>query len=114
MSSFPSDSLIGSITAEALTCAEKIACTPVDPRCYIFLDPPHEAQGTCATEGCRLIGWIMARSGRDRWDVWLDVNTGEGPLSKGAARAHAQQLRECVAAKKFITMPRVSKNTCTT
>jgi hypothetical protein len=28
------------------------------------------------------IGWIVANGGRDSWDVWLDVHTGEGSLRR--------------------------------
>jgi hypothetical protein len=27
-------------------------------------------------------GWILASSGRDSWDVWLDLHTGEGRLRR--------------------------------
>jgi hypothetical protein len=27
-------------------------------------------------------GWIVANGGRDSWDVWLDLYTGEGRLRR--------------------------------
>jgi hypothetical protein len=62
--------------------AEKVACAPLDPHCYVFPDSLEEARQTCTPKGrCRL-GWIVANSGRDSWDVWLDVTTGEGRLRR--------------------------------
>jgi hypothetical protein len=29
-----------------------------------------------------VIGWIVANAGRDSWDVWLEVHTGEGRLRR--------------------------------
>ncbi len=62
--------------------AEKVACRPADPRCYVFPDPLEDARATCTPKGRCLIGWIVSNGGRDSWDVWLDVTTGEGRLRR--------------------------------
>jgi hypothetical protein len=67
--------------AEATARAEKVACRPGDDRCLAFPDPVAEARASCTPKGrCRIGGTrgvILARSGRESWDVWLDVQTGE-------------------------------------
>jgi hypothetical protein len=68
------------LIAEAMARAEKVACTPGDQRC---LPLPYDVVGalaTCTPKGRCKVGWIVANSGRDSWDVWLDVHTGEGRL----------------------------------
>ena len=69
---------------EAMARAEKAACAPGDDRCYPLADPLHEAQQTCTPKGRCKIGWIVRASGRESFDVWLDVHTGEGQLRKQA------------------------------
>ena len=70
------------IISEAMARAEKAACAPGDSRCYAFPDPLAEARASCTPKGRCLIGWIVSNGGRDSWDVWLDVNTGEGRLRR--------------------------------
>jgi hypothetical protein len=53
---------------------------PGNDRCYAFTDPIEEARASCTPKGRCRIGWIVANSGRESWDVWLDVQTGEGRL----------------------------------
>ncbi len=62
--------------------AEKVACAPFDDRCYPFPDPLKDARATCTPKGRCLIGRIVSNGGRDSWDVWIDVNTGEGRLRR--------------------------------
>ncbi|MBA2445031.1 MAG: hypothetical protein H0V49_06845 [Nocardioidaceae bacterium] len=62
--------------------AEKVACAPGDDRCYPFPDSLEQVRSTCTPKGRCLIGWIVTNSGRDSWDVWLNVHTGEGRLKK--------------------------------
>jgi hypothetical protein len=62
--------------------AERAACTPGDGRCYVFPDPLDEARQTCTPKGRCLSGWIVANGGRDSWDVWLDVHSGQGRLRR--------------------------------
>src|SRR5215204_3623962 len=68
--------------AEAMARAEKVACRPGDDRCYPLPHSAVEARKTCTPKGRCKIGWIVANSGRDSWDVWLAVHTGEGRLAK--------------------------------
>ena len=62
--------------------AEKVACPPGDDRCYAFPDPLVAARQSCTPKGRCQIGWIVANGGRDSWDVWLDIHTGEGRLRR--------------------------------
>jgi hypothetical protein len=68
--------------AEAMTRAEKVACRPGDARCYAFPNRLEEALAICTPKGRCRVGWIVANSGRDSWDVWLDLLTGEGRLRR--------------------------------
>jgi hypothetical protein len=76
------DGLTAEAIAAAMARAERVACAPGDPRCSPFPDPVADARTTCTPQGRCLIGWIVANGGRDSWDVWLDVRTGEGRLRK--------------------------------
>jgi hypothetical protein len=40
------------------------------------------ARATCTPKGRCKVGWIVANAGRDAWDVWLDLETGEGRLRR--------------------------------
>ena len=66
--------------------AETVACTPSDQRCLPLPDGVESAQQTCTSRGRWRLGGtrrvIVANSGRDRWDVWLDGHTGEGRLRR--------------------------------
>jgi hypothetical protein len=72
--------------AEAMARAEKVACRPGDDRCYPFADRPVDARASCTPKGrCRVGGTqrvIVANAGRDAWDVWLDLHSGEGRLGR--------------------------------
>ncbi len=65
-----------SATAKEMARAEKVACRPGDDRCYRFPDRLVDAAASCTPKGRCRVGWIVANSGRDSWDVWLDVYTG--------------------------------------
>ena len=67
---------------EGMARAEKVACAPGDDRCYPFPDPLALARASCTPKGRCQIGLIVANGGRDSWDVWLDVHTGEGRLRR--------------------------------
>ena len=45
-----------------------------------------DARQTCTPKGRCKVGWIAARSGRESFDVWLEVSTG---LVKLIAQAEA-------------------------
>ena len=68
--------------AEAMARAEKVACRPGDGRCYAFSDRLSDARETCTPKGRCKIGWIVSHGGRESWDVWLDLHTGEGRLRR--------------------------------
>jgi hypothetical protein len=68
--------------AEAMARAEKVACRPGDDRCYPLPYGLEEARASCTPKGRCKVGWIVANAGRDSWDVWLDVHTGEGRLRR--------------------------------
>jgi hypothetical protein len=74
--------LTQAMIAEAMARAEKAACGPLDPRCFVFPDPVERAREACTPKGHCKIDWIVANGGRDSWDVWIDVNTGEGRLRR--------------------------------
>ena len=67
---------------EGMARAEKIACAPGDGRCDPFPNRIEGAQETCTAKGRCCIGWIVSNGGRNSWDVWLDVGTGEGRLRR--------------------------------
>ena len=64
--------------AEAMARAEKVACRPGEGRCYALPDSVEIARATCTPKGRCKIGWIVSHGGRESWDVWLDLETGEG------------------------------------
>jgi hypothetical protein len=66
----------------AMAGAEKVACRPGDGRCYPFPDRLSDARETCTPKGRCKIGWIISNSGRESWDIWLDVHAGEGRLRR--------------------------------
>ncbi len=35
-----------------------------------------DAPQTCTPKGRCKVGWIVRASGRESWDVWLEVSTG--------------------------------------
>src|SRR3954452_25350116 len=76
------DALTEEMIAEGMARAEKVACRPGDHRCYALPYDVESARQTCTPKGRCKIGWIVAISGRDIWDVWLDVHTGEGRLRR--------------------------------
>jgi hypothetical protein len=67
---------------EGMARAEKVACDPFDDRCYPFPDRLEAVRATCTPQGRCKIGFIIADSGRQACDVWLDVTTGEGRLKR--------------------------------
>jgi hypothetical protein len=76
------DALTDELIAEGIARAEKVACRPTDDRCYPLPYGLNEARASCTPKGRCKIGWIVAKSGRESWDVWLDVHTGEGRLRR--------------------------------
>jgi hypothetical protein len=68
--------------AEAMPRAEKVACRPGDGRCLPLPYDVASALATCTPKGRCKVGWVVANAGRDTWDVWLDLHTGEGRLRR--------------------------------
>ena len=62
---------------DALQRAERDVCAPGDPRCDGFAFAVEDALRTLTPAGWRRVGWVAGRGGRDDWDVWFDVDTGE-------------------------------------
>jgi hypothetical protein len=84
--------MAGKLTEEmfedGMTRAEMVACSPGNDRCYPFTDPIEDVRASCTPKGRRRIGVtrrvIVANSGRDSWEMWLDVHTGERRLRRQA------------------------------
>jgi hypothetical protein len=78
--------LTDTVIAEAIASGKRVACRPGEGRCYAFPDSVEDARASCTPKGrCRVGGTrrvIVANSGRDSWDVWLDLHTGEGRLRR--------------------------------
>ena len=55
-------------------------------RCFAFPDRQEDVRETCTLKGRCTVGGtrrvIVTNGGRDAYDVWLDVNTGEGRLRR--------------------------------
>jgi hypothetical protein len=75
----------GMITA-AMARAEARVCVPGDHRCYAFPSDVESARATCTPKGRCKVGWAIRSSGRESWDVWLEVSTG---LVKLISKANA-------------------------
>jgi hypothetical protein len=57
--------------------AEREARMPDHPRCYGFLYGVEDALRSMTPDGWCRIGWVASRGGRDDWDVWFHVATGQ-------------------------------------
>jgi len=72
--------------AEGMARAEKVACRPGEGRCYAFPNPVEDVSASGTPKGrCRIGGTrrvIVSHGGRENWDVWLDLHTGEGRLRR--------------------------------
>jgi hypothetical protein len=64
------------LIAAAMAKADARVCVPGDNRCYAFPYDLAGAQATCTPKGRCKVGWVVRRSGRESWDVWLEVGTG--------------------------------------
>jgi hypothetical protein len=80
------DQVTQEMIEDGMARAEKVACRPDDHRCYPFPNRLEDAQASCTPKGrCRIGGTcrvVVANSGRDSWDVWLDLRTGEERLRR--------------------------------
>ena len=62
--------------AAAMAKADARLCAPGDNRCYAFAYGLAGARATCTTKGRCKVGWVVRDTGREAWDVWLEVSTG--------------------------------------
>jgi hypothetical protein len=63
--------------AEVMQRAEQAVCLPGDARCYGFPYGVEDALTMLTADGWCRIGWVAAYAGRETWDVWHHVDTGE-------------------------------------
>jgi hypothetical protein len=59
----------------AMTKAEARACTGSD-RCYALPSDVETARARCTPKGRCRVGLLVSGSGRESFDVWLEVSTG--------------------------------------
>jgi hypothetical protein len=78
-------SLTDELIREAMRRAEKAVCPPTDQRCHGFPYDAHRALANRTPAGWCVIGWVAADSGRQSWDAWYNVRTGEGRLKQDTA-----------------------------
>ena len=69
------------LIAEAMARAEKVACRG-DGRCFAMPHIRPDARSRGTPKGRCTVGWIVTTGGRDVYDVWLDLETGEGRLRR--------------------------------
>ena len=62
--------------AAAMAKADARVCVPGDNRCYRVPSNVDAARATCTPKGRCKVGWVVRASGRESWDVWLEVSTG--------------------------------------
>jgi hypothetical protein len=66
---------------EAMIWAEKLACRG-DGRCFAMPHILPDALASYTPQGWCTVGSIVTNGGRDAYDVWLDLHTGEGRLRR--------------------------------
>jgi hypothetical protein len=76
LGAMPEAELTEELIAAAMAKADARVCVPGDPRCYAFPYGVAGARATCTTKGRCKVGWVVRNSGRESWDVWLEVATG--------------------------------------
>jgi hypothetical protein len=64
----------------ALERARRSVCAPLEERCYAFSYGVEFARAHCTPQGRCKIGWLSRDNGRQAWEAWLDLRTGEGRL----------------------------------
>ena len=64
------------LIAAAMAKADARVCLLGDTRCYAFPYDLAGAQATCTPKGRCMVGWIVRASGREAWDVWVEISTG--------------------------------------
>jgi hypothetical protein len=61
--------------AAAMAKAEGRVCVGSN-RCFALPHRLEDAHASCTLKGRCTVGWIIAKSGRESWDVWRAVSTG--------------------------------------
>lgn len=74
--------LTDTIIAAAMQRAAAAICPPLDDRCDGLPFGAAEALAARTPKGWCLIGWVVRESGRESWDAWYNVVTGEGRLRR--------------------------------
>jgi hypothetical protein len=73
------------LIAEGMARAKKVACRG-EGRCFAMPHILPDALATCTPKGRCTVGGtrrvIVTNGGREAYDVWLDVHTGEGHLRR--------------------------------
>jgi hypothetical protein len=72
----PEAEITEAMIAAAMAKADARVCVPGDHRCYAFPSDVDAARETCTPKGRCKVGWVVRVSGRESWDVWLEVSTG--------------------------------------
>lgn len=70
------------MVAAAMERAQNVICPPLDDKCYGLPFDAAQALAERTPKGWCLIGWVVRDSGRESWDAWYNVLTGEGRLRK--------------------------------
>jgi hypothetical protein len=68
--------LTEAMIAAAMTKADARVCVPGDTRCYAFPSNVDAARATCTAKGRCKVGWVVRVSGRESWDVSVEVRAG--------------------------------------
>jgi hypothetical protein len=68
--------LTEAMIASAMAKAEARVCPAGDHRCYPLPSNVAAARATCTPKGRCKVGWVVRKSGRESWDVWLEVSAG--------------------------------------
>jgi hypothetical protein len=72
--------LTDDVIQEAMLRAATAICPPADERCYGFPWGVEQVRASKTSAGWCCIGWVAADIGRQSWDAWDNVTTGEGRL----------------------------------
>ena len=76
------EALTDDVIAAAMKRAEQAISPPFDDICYGRGEGEAEALKARSPKGRCKIGWVVRDSGREAWDAWYNVHTGEGRLRR--------------------------------
>jgi hypothetical protein len=74
--------LTDAIIAEAMERATRAICPALDAWCHGLPFAAAQSLAERTPKGWCLIGWVVRDSGREAWDAWYNVKTGEGRLRR--------------------------------